>query len=44
MPIQLFWGDDSAALERAVQALIEKAVDPSWASVNVSRLDGSETG
>ena len=44
MPIQLFWGDDSAALERAIQALIKKAVDPSWASVNVSRLDGSETG
>ena len=44
MPIQLFWGDDSAALERAVQALIVKAVDPSWASVNVSRLDGSEAG
>ena len=44
MPIQLLWGDDSAALERAVQSLIQKEVDPSWASVNVSRLDGSESG
>ncbi len=44
MPIQLLWGDDSAALDRAVQSLIEEEVDPSWASVNISRLDGSESG
>ena len=43
MPIQLLWGDDSAALERAIQAVIETSVDPTWASVNVSRLDGSES-
>ena len=44
MPIQLLWGDDSAALERAIQTVIDKDVDPCWASVNVSRLDGSESG
>ena len=44
MPIQLLWGDDSAALERAIQAVIDKDVDPCWASINVSRLDGSESG
>ena len=43
MPIQLLWGDDSAALERAIKAVIDAAVDPTWASVNVSRLDGSES-
>ena len=43
MPIQLLWGDDSAALERAIQTVIDKDVDPCWASVNVSRLDGSES-
>ena len=44
MPIQLLWGDDSAALERAIQTVIDKNVDPCWASINVSRLDGSESG
>ena len=44
IPIQLLWGDDSAALERAIQAVIDSALDPAWASVNLSRLDGSESG
>lgn len=44
MPIQLLWGDDSAALERAIQAVIDSALDPAWASVNLSRLDGSDSG
>ena len=44
MPIQLLWGDDSAALERAIQSVINSALDPAWASVNLSRLDGSESG
>ena len=42
MPIQLLWGDDSAALDRAIQTVINNDVDPNWASVNVSRLDGSD--
>ena len=44
MPIHLLWGDDSAARDRAVATLIEEAIDPSWSSINLSRLDGSEAG
>ncbi len=44
MPIHLLWGDDSAARDRAIAALIEKAIDPTWSSINLSRLDGSEAG
>ena len=44
MPIHLLWGDDSAARDRAVAALIEDAIDPNWSSINLSRLDGSEGG
>ena len=42
MPIHLLWGDDSAARDRAVAALIEDAIDPNWSNINLSRLDGSE--
>ena len=44
MPIHLLWGDDSAALERAINSLIADVVDPAWSSINLSRLDGAETG
>jgi len=44
MPIHLLWGDDSAALERAINTLIADVVDPAWSSINLSRLDGAETG
>ena len=44
MPIQLIWGDDAAARDRAIQGLIDKVVDPSWSSLNLSRLDGAEAG
>ena len=44
MPIHLIWGDDAAARDRAINGLIEKVVDPSWASLNLSRLDGAEAG
>ena len=44
MPIHLFWGDDAAARDRALHGLIEQVVDPSWSSINLSRLDGAETG
>ena len=43
MPIHLLWGDDEAARSRAVEALVEKLVDPVWAAINISRLDGNET-
>ncbi|MFM8260537.1 MAG: DNA polymerase III subunit delta [Vulcanococcus sp.] len=44
MPIHLYWGDDEAARNRAVEALIAERIDPSWQSINLSRLDGSDAG
>ncbi len=44
MPIHLLWGDDSAALERAINTVIAEVVDPAWSSINLSRLDGAESG
>ena len=42
MPIHLLWGDDEAARNRAVEALVDKLVDPAWATINLSRLDGND--
>lgn len=42
MPIHLYWGDDEAARQRALAAQIEALVDPAWASINLSRLDGAD--
>ncbi len=42
MPIHLLWGDDSAAIEREIEHLINKLIDPAWRSINLSRLDGSD--
>ncbi len=42
MPIHLYWGDDEAARHRALAAQIEALVDPAWASINLSRLDGAD--
>ena len=42
MPIHLLWGDDEAARNRAVESLVARHADPAWASINVSRLDGSD--
>lgn len=43
MPIHLLWGDDEAARSRAVDTLISQLTDPAWQSINLSRLDGSDT-
>jgi DNA polymerase-3 subunit delta len=43
MPIHLYWGDDEAARQRAVEALVGKLVDPAWAAINLSRLDGNDS-
>ncbi len=43
MPIHLFWGDDEAARNRAVDALVSTKVDPAWQSINLSRLDGNDS-
>ena len=42
MPIYLYWGDDEAARQRAVDALVAQLVDPAWAAMNHSRLDGND--
>ncbi|SBO44043.1 DNA polymerase III subunit delta [Cyanobium sp. NIES-981] len=42
MPIHLLWGDDEAARGRRVEALIAELVDPAWAAINLSRLDGQD--
>jgi DNA polymerase-3 subunit delta len=42
MPIHLYWGDDEAARNRAVEALIDARLDPTWAAINLSRLDGND--
>ncbi len=42
MPIHLIWGSDTAAIERATEALISDLLDPAWISINLSRLDGKE--
>ena len=44
MPFHLYWGDDEAARSRAIEALIEKLIDPAWGSINLSRLDGNDAG
>lgn len=44
MPIHLIWGDDAAARDRALQGLIDTVIDPSWSSINLSRLDGADAG
>ena len=43
MPIHLLWGDDEAARNRAVETLIQERTDPAWQSINLSRLDGSDS-
>jgi DNA polymerase-3 subunit delta len=42
MPIHLLWGDDEAARNRAVETLVERLADPTWATINVARLDGND--
>ena len=44
MPIHLYWGDDEAARNRAVESLVARWVDPAWAAINLSRLDGNDPG
>ena len=42
MPIHLIWGDDAAARDHAIEALIGDVVDQAWSSINLSRLDGAD--
>jgi DNA polymerase-3 subunit delta len=42
MPIHLYWGDDEASRNRAVESLIAAVVEPAWQSINLTRLDGND--
>ncbi|WP_074456733.1 DNA polymerase III subunit delta [Candidatus Synechococcus spongiarum] len=42
MPVHVYWGDDTTALEHAVTALVQKVLDPAWGSFNLQRLDGQQ--
>ena len=42
MPVHVYWGDDTTALEQAVTALVTKVLDPAWESFNLQRLDGQQ--
>ena len=42
MPIHLIWGDDSSGKENYTNLLIKTKVDPSWLSINLTRLEGSD--
>jgi len=43
MPIHIFWGDDSSAINRETERILAKFVDPNWGNFNVSRFNGNET-
>jgi DNA polymerase III subunit delta len=38
MPIYFYWGEDDFAMGRAIQALRQQTLDPSWADFNYSKL------
>lgn len=38
MPIYFYWGDDDFALNRAVEALRDRTLDPDWASFNYDKI------
>ncbi|HEY9631156.1 MAG TPA: DNA polymerase III subunit delta [Coleofasciculaceae cyanobacterium] len=38
MSVYLFWGDDDFALDRAVNELRDRTLDPDWASFNYDKL------
>ena len=42
MPIHLYWGDDLAALQAAVDTLQHKVLDTTWESFNLQRVDGKD--
>ncbi|HIK53980.1 MAG TPA: DNA polymerase III subunit delta [Synechococcales cyanobacterium M55_K2018_004] len=38
MPIYLFWGEDDFAMQRAIQSLRDRTLDPDWASFNYDKI------
>lgn len=43
MPVYYFWGDDEFRLKKAVAALRDRALDPSWASFNDDRISADSS-
>ncbi len=43
MPIHLIWGDDNGSSDHAINLLINEIINPSWISLNLSRLDGQDS-
>ncbi len=42
MPLQLIWGDDSAAIDNEIEGLVNKIIEPAWKCINLTKLDGSD--
>ncbi|MBW4521526.1 MAG: DNA polymerase III subunit delta [Scytolyngbya sp. HA4215-MV1] len=42
MPIYLYWGDDEFAIARAVAALRQQVLDPTWESFNYDKLSAEQ--
>ena len=42
MPAYLYWGDDSFAMNRAVQTLRDRVLDPAWESFNYSKITSDQ--
>ena len=40
MSVHFYWGEDDFALDRAVAALRQAALDPAWGSFNYDKLEG----
>jgi DNA polymerase III subunit delta len=38
MPIYVYWGEDDFALDRAVRALRDRTLDPTWGSFNFDKI------
>ncbi|NEQ30776.1 MAG: DNA polymerase III subunit delta [Leptolyngbya sp. SIO4C5] len=42
MPVYLFWGDDDFRLDRAVEELCDRSLDPQWSSFNYDKLSADQ--
>ena len=42
MTIHFIWGNDSGGIDHRIENLIKDIVDPTWSSLNLSRIDGSD--
>ena len=43
MPVYLYWGDDSFALNRAVRELRDRTLDPAWESFNFNKISTEQS-